>query len=75
MAKSFRRVVTAHDQNGISIVASNETLTPRRIPSGAADFQLVWTTPTVPADNNDGRDGAWLASIISSGGDFHSCRS
>jgi len=25
---------------------------------GAADFQLVWTTPKVPADNNDNADGA-----------------
>jgi quercetin dioxygenase-like cupin family protein len=58
MPKSFRRVVTAHDQNGLSVIARDETLTPRRIPSGAADFQLVWATPTVPADNNDSRDGA-----------------
>jgi quercetin dioxygenase-like cupin family protein len=55
---SFRRVVTAHDAKGVSIVKSNETLTPRRIEGGAADFQLVWTTPTVPADNNGYIDGA-----------------
>ena len=58
MSKSFRRVVTAHDHNGVSVVRSNESLTPSRIASGVADFQLVWTTPTVPADNNDAKDGA-----------------
>lgn len=58
MEKTFRRIVTAHDENGISIVRSDERLTPSPVPGGDADFQLVWTTPTVPADNNDDRDGA-----------------
>ena len=31
--------------------------TPTPIPSGDADFQLVWTTKTVPADLNDETDG------------------
>ncbi len=57
MQKSFRRIVTAHDAKGVSVVRSDNVLTPRPIPSGDADFQLVWTTQTVPADNNDDRDG------------------
>lgn len=58
MHQSFRRVVTGHDTDGVSIVRSDDTLTPRPIPSGDADFQLVWTTATVPADNNDDSNGA-----------------
>ena len=55
--KSFRRVVTTHDDAGKSIVQSIDTLTPRMIDSGDAGFQLVWTTATVPANLNDGSDG------------------
>ena len=58
MNKSFRRVVTAHDKHGKSVIRSNELLTPAPIAIGVADFQLVWTTPTVPADNTDETDGA-----------------
>lgn len=58
MAQSFRRIVTTHDEAGLSIVSSDKTLTPTPIASGDADFQLVWTTPTVPADNNGDDDGA-----------------
>jgi quercetin dioxygenase-like cupin family protein len=58
MNNSFRRVVTTHDKHGMSVVRSNELLTPTPIAMGVADFQLVWTTPTVPADNNDETDGA-----------------
>lgn len=55
--KSFRRVVTAHDNNGKSIVHSIDRLTPTMIPSGDAAFQFVWQTPTVPANLNAGTDG------------------
>ncbi|WP_246611106.1 cupin domain-containing protein [Aquisediminimonas profunda] len=58
MNKSFRRIVTAHDHEGVSIVRSNDVLTPTPIAMGVADFQLVWTTPQVPVDNNDDHDGA-----------------
>ena len=66
--KSFRRVVTCHDSNGRSIVKSNELLTPQPIPSGDADFQTVWTTPTVPADLNRGDDGTQEAGLTLRGG-------
>lgn len=58
MATSFRRLITAHDASGLSIIKSNEMLTPSRIAGGVADFRLVWTTPTVPVDNNGYVDGA-----------------
>ncbi|OAN58513.1 cupin domain-containing protein [Sphingomonas sp. TDK1] len=58
MAESFRRIVTTHDSTGRSVVRSVDTLTPQPIAGGVADFQLVWTTPTVPADNNGDDDGA-----------------
>jgi len=57
MKKSFRRIVTTHDEAGVSIVRSIDELTPSPIPSGDAAFQLVWTTASVPADNNDEGDG------------------
>lgn len=56
-AKSFRRIVTGHDANGMGVVLSADKLTPTVIDSGDAAFQLVWTTPTVPVDFNTGADG------------------
>jgi quercetin dioxygenase-like cupin family protein len=66
--KGFRRVVTSHDANGVSIVQSDDNLTPTPIASGDADFQLVWTTPTVPADLNRGDDGVQEANLTLRGG-------
>jgi quercetin dioxygenase-like cupin family protein len=66
--KSFRRIVTTHDSNGLSIVKSDELLTPQPIPSGDADFQTVWTTPTVPANLNLGDDGSQQADLTLRGG-------
>ena len=57
MTEPFRRIVTGHDAQGLAIVKSVDTYTPKRIPSGDADFQQVWTTAAVPADNNDESDG------------------
>ncbi len=68
MAKSFRRIVTTHDDAGRSIVRSDDALTPQRIASGDADFQLVWTTPTVPVDLNRGDDGVQQAGLTLNGG-------
>lgn len=53
----LRRVVTGHDQNGRAIVQSDERFATVPIPGGDAAFALVWTTKTVPADNNDETDG------------------
>ncbi|HEU0066530.1 MAG TPA: cupin domain-containing protein [Sphingomonas sp.] len=65
--KSFRRVVTTHDDAGKSIVHSIDTLTPTMIPSGDAAFQTVWQTPSVPADLNAGTDGAVTQGLIKGG--------
>ncbi|HEU0043512.1 cupin domain-containing protein [Sphingomonas sp.] len=66
--KSFRRVVTTHDEAGKSIIKSIDTLTPTMIPSGDAAFQFVWTTGTVPADLNNGSDGPTAAGGLIKGG-------
>jgi len=49
---SFRRVVTEHRSDGLAHFRSDDELTPQPIPSGEANFALVWTTQDVPADNN-----------------------
>jgi quercetin dioxygenase-like cupin family protein len=53
-----RRVVTGHDQNGRSVVVTDETL--RKITSARAGHHdaLLWSTGTFPADNTDPTDGA-----------------
>jgi quercetin dioxygenase-like cupin family protein len=52
-----QRVVTGHDANGRAVFKSEDVTPTRMIPSGDASFLLVWTTETVPADNNDETDG------------------
>ena len=52
-----QRVVTGHDANGRAIFKSEDVTPTRMIPSGDASFLLIWTTETVPADNNDETDG------------------
>lgn len=52
-----QRVVTGHDANGRAVFKSEDVTPTRMIPSGDASFLLMWTTPTVPADNNDETDG------------------
>jgi len=68
MSPSFRRIVTGHDDKGLSVVRSVDTLTPSLIDSGDAAFQLVWATPTVPADLNAGTDGMLPAGKTLHGG-------
>ena len=52
-----QRVVTGHDARGRAVFRSEDESPTRRIPLGDAAFLLVWTTATVPADNNDETDG------------------
>ncbi len=52
-----QRVVTGHDANGRAVFKSEDVAPTRMIPSGDAAFLLLWTTATVPADNNDETDG------------------
>ena len=56
-APPVRRIVTGHTSDGTAIFISDEILPVDIIPSGDAAFSLVWTTATVPADNNDESDG------------------
>lgn len=53
----IQRVVTGHDADGRAIFKSEDVTPTRMIPSGDASFLLLWTTATVPADNNDETDG------------------
>lgn len=53
-----RRVVTGHDAAGKAVVIADSKLEARPIPSGDAQFTLVWTTATAPVDNDDATDGA-----------------
>ncbi|MDO7836142.1 cupin domain-containing protein [Sphingobium sp. HBC34] len=68
MAQPFRRIVTDHDAQGISVVRSIDTLTPQPVAPDIADFQLVWTTPSVPVDLNSGTDGISEAGLTLKGG-------
>lgn len=52
-----RRVVTGHDANGRAVFKSDDEFPTKIIPTGDAAFTLIWTTDTVPADNNDETDG------------------
>lgn len=52
-----RRVVTGHDSNGRARFRSDDEIEVARIPTGDAQFALIWTTARVPADNNDETDG------------------
>lgn len=52
-----RRVVTGHDANGRAVFRSDDHFEPQLIPSGDAAMALLWTTATVPADNDDETDG------------------
>lgn len=53
----IQRVVTGHDANGRSCFVSEDVKEPQLVPTGDANFLLLWTTATVPADNNDPTDG------------------
>ena len=54
---SIRRVVTGHNNDGRAVIASDARFASEPIAIGGAEFALVWTTATVPADNNDETDG------------------
>ena len=60
--------MTTHDPEGLSVIRSDERLMPAPIPSGDANFQLIWTTPSVPADLNDASDGPIPAGLTLNGG-------
>ena len=53
----IQRVVTGHNAEGRACFVSEDVREPQPVPTGDANFLLLWTTPTVPADNNDETDG------------------
>jgi quercetin dioxygenase-like cupin family protein len=53
----IQRVVTGHDADGRAVFKSEDNSPTKLVPSGDAAFLLIWTTETVPADNNDETDG------------------
>jgi quercetin dioxygenase-like cupin family protein len=54
---AVQRTVTGHDAQGRAVFKSEDVSPTKLIPSGDAAFLLIWTTETVPADNNDETDG------------------
>jgi quercetin dioxygenase-like cupin family protein len=54
----IRRVVTGHNSDGKATVVSDKEFEPKLVPSGDAEFALLWTAPDLPVDNNDEVDGA-----------------
>jgi quercetin dioxygenase-like cupin family protein len=52
-----QRVITGHNARGRAVFKSEDISPTKLIPSGDAAFLLIWTTETVPADNNDENDG------------------
>ena len=52
-----RRIVTGHDDNGLAVFRSIDSLVPEKIPSGDAAFATIWSTGEVPVDLNDETDG------------------
>jgi quercetin dioxygenase-like cupin family protein len=59
-----RRIVTGHNAAGESVVQIDDTEATTLIPNGDARNLLLWSTPSVPADNNDERDGRELEQMI-----------
>ncbi|MEY4269274.1 MAG: hypothetical protein RLZZ58_490 [Pseudomonadota bacterium] len=54
---AIQRLITGHDANGRAVFQSEDVTPTKMIPTGDASFLLIWTTDTVPADNNDETDG------------------
>lgn len=52
-----QRVVTGHDGKGRAVFRSEDVSLPRMVASGDAAMLTIWTTATVPADNNDETEG------------------
>lgn len=52
-----QRVVTGHDENGRARFRSEDCAPTKLVASGDAAMLTIWTTATVPADNNDETEG------------------
>jgi len=58
MALKIRRVVTGHDENGRAVVQIDEQVKNLVSMRYNAQSSVIWSTGTLPADNNDPQDGA-----------------
>ncbi|GAB3114343.1 cupin domain-containing protein [Aestuariicella hydrocarbonica] len=54
---SVRRIVTGHNAQGKAVFINDAAFETQLIPSGDAEFTLLWTAPDLPVDNNDPVDG------------------
>lgn len=54
----IRRIVTTHDAAGKSVLLSDQQIEARLVKTGDAEMALIWTTQSVPADNNHDLAGA-----------------
>jgi quercetin dioxygenase-like cupin family protein len=54
---AVHRVVTGHDAAGKAVVIDDQRFDTVSIPSGDAEFAVLWSTPTAPVDNDDTFDG------------------
>ena len=54
---AVRRIVTGHDAAGRAVFTADDSAVPHAYPGQDAAFVKIWTTATVPADNNDETDG------------------
>lgn len=52
-----RRIVTGHNEAGRAIFRDDDAFDTELIPSGDAEFTLIWTAPDLPVENNDETDG------------------
>ena len=66
--RPIHRVVTGHNEKGQAVFRSNEMFEPALSERGDAHFAPLWATETVPADNNDEREGRDIASGITLAG-------
>lgn len=57
MLGPVRRLVTGHDADGKAVFWKDQEFDPALIPSGDAEFSLIWTAPDLPVENNDPVDG------------------
>jgi quercetin dioxygenase-like cupin family protein len=59
-----RRVVTGHNEQGLSQIKMEDTKPTTLLPNGDGTNLLLWSTESVPANNNDERDGRDLETMI-----------
>ena len=58
MSLHVRRVVTGHDANARAVVMIDETARNPQSPRSGLSASVIWTTDTMPADNDGSTDGA-----------------